>query len=126
MADGRQHQAFAAVFPVRDVARGIDFFTRHLGFVEEFRYGDPLEYAILDGDAVSVHAMRVARDLELIGRSSIYVFVANVDALHDELTGRGCPMEVAPEDFPYGMREMSARDLDGNRVTFGQEIKRAT
>ena len=41
-------------------------------------------------------------------------------------TGKvGCPIEVVPEDFSYGMREMSVRDPDGNRVTFGEEIKRA-
>jgi hypothetical protein len=28
-------------------------------------------------------------------------------------------------DFDYGMREMSLRDPDGNRITFGQEVKAA-
>jgi hypothetical protein len=45
--------------------------------------------------------------------------------LHDELRGRGCASEVAPADFSYGMREMSVRDPDGNRLTFGCEIKAA-
>jgi len=28
--------------------------------------------------------------------------------------------KAAPADFFYGMREMSVRDPDGNRLTFGQ------
>ena len=45
------------------------------------------------------------------------------DALHAALVATGCPIEIAPQDFSYGMREMSVRDPDGNRVTFGEEIK---
>ena len=55
--------------------------------------------------------------------SSIYVFAAGVDALHDELRALGCAIETAPADYDYGMREMSVRDPDGNRITFGQEVK---
>jgi catechol 2,3-dioxygenase-like lactoylglutathione lyase family enzyme len=124
MAEG-QLRAFAAIFPVSDVARSIAFFIDMLGFDEEFKYGDPLDYAIVDRDAVSLHLMRVTNDLPMIGRSSIYVFVADVDALHEEISGHGCTIEVAPQDFPYGMREMSVRDPDGNRVTFGQEVTAA-
>jgi hypothetical protein len=29
---------------------------------------------------------------------------------------------VPPTDFSYGMREMSVRDPDGNRITFGQQV----
>jgi len=28
---------------------------------------------------------------------------------------------VPPTDFSYGMRKMSVCDLDGNRITFGQQ-----
>jgi len=59
---------------------------------------------------------------ETRGRSSIYVFVTDVDRLHTELQDLGCPIEVPPADFFYGMREMSVRDPDGNRITFGQPV----
>jgi uncharacterized glyoxalase superfamily protein PhnB len=60
---------------------------------------------------------------ETLGRSSIYVFAADMDRLHAELQAMGCPIELPPTDFFYGMREMSVRDPDGNRITFGQEVK---
>ena len=119
----RQLLAFAAVFTVADVARSIAHYVDRLGFRVEFRLGDPPSYAIIERDALSLHLMPVRQAPETLGRSSVYVFVADVDALHDELRGRGGPIEVAPADFDYGMREFSVRDPDGNRLTFGCESR---
>ena len=114
-------KAFAAVFTVADVAASLGFYLARLGFREHFRLGDPPSYAIIERDAVSLHLMPASEAPESCGRSSIYVFVTAVDQLHTELHALGCPIEVPPADFFYGMREMSVRDLDGNRITFGQE-----
>jgi hypothetical protein len=32
----------------------------------------------------------------MLGRSTIYVFAADADALHDELRALGCAIETAP------------------------------
>jgi hypothetical protein len=37
----------------------------------------------------------------------------------------GCTIETAPADYDYGMREMSVRDPDGDRISFGQEVKQS-
>jgi catechol 2,3-dioxygenase-like lactoylglutathione lyase family enzyme len=112
--------AFAAVFTVGDVAASLGFFLGRFGFREHFRLGDPPSYAIVERDAVSIHLMPASEAPETRGRSSVYVFVTEVDRLHTELQGLGCPIEAPPADFFYGMREMSVRDPDGNRITFGQ------
>lgn len=112
--------AFAAVFTVGDVTASLGFFLGQLGFREHFRLGDPPSYAIVERDAVSIHLMPASEAPETRGRSSVYVFVTEVDRLHTELQGLGCPIEAPPADFFYGMREMSVRDPDGNRITFGQ------
>jgi catechol 2,3-dioxygenase-like lactoylglutathione lyase family enzyme len=114
--------AFAAVFAVRDVGVSLGFFLGRLGFREHFRLGDPPSYAIVERDAVSIHLMPASEAPEGGGRSSIYVFVSDIDRLHSELQDLGCPIEVPPTDFSYGMREMSVRDPDGNRITFGQQV----
>jgi catechol 2,3-dioxygenase-like lactoylglutathione lyase family enzyme len=117
--------AFSAVFTVNDIARSLRFFVDRLGFKEQFRMGDPLSYAIVERDAVSVQLMPAVRNPEGLGRSIIYVFADGVDRLHEELRASGCEIEIPPTDFPYGMREMSVRDPDGNRITFGQETQTA-
>ncbi len=60
-----------------------------------------------------------------LGQAHLHVMVTEVDALHAELVGRGCPIEVPPTDFWYGLREFSLRDPDGNRLTFAEEIRAA-
>jgi len=122
-SEPRKLVAFAAVFTVSDVGRSLEFYLRQLGFQEFFRLGNPISYAIVERDAVSLHLMPASQEARGLGRSSIYVFAADVDELHGELQARGCPIETTPMDYSYGMREMSVRDLDGNRVTFGQEVK---
>lgn len=121
-SESRKLVAFAAVFPVADCAMSVGFYVDRLGFRVHFQMGDPVSYAIIERDAVSIHLMPVSQD-PTMGRSSIYAFASNVDALHDELRASGCTVEVPPTDFFYGMREMSVRDLDGNRITFGQEVR---
>jgi catechol 2,3-dioxygenase-like lactoylglutathione lyase family enzyme len=121
----RQLVAFAAVFTVADVAASVAHYVERLGFRVQFRLGDPPSYAIIERDALSLHLMPARESPGTLGRSSVYVFVADVDALHDELRGRGGPIEVAPADFDYGMREFSVRDPDGNRLTFGREVAKA-
>ena len=123
MTNARQLVGFAAVFTVSDVATSLAFYLERLGFHEFFRLGDPPSYAIVERDAVSLHLMPASQDSRGLGRSSVYVFAADVDALHDRLRTAGCPIETAPADYDYGMREMSVRDPDGNRITFGQEVK---
>ncbi len=118
--------AFASVFTVADVAAVLRFYVDRLGFRIHFQMGDPPSYAIVERDAVSLHLMPASQDPRGLGTSSIYVFVAGVDDLHAQLLARGCPIEVAPKDFSYGMREMSVRDPDGNRVTFGEETGKGT
>jgi catechol 2,3-dioxygenase-like lactoylglutathione lyase family enzyme len=119
----RKLVTFAAVFTASEIVPSRDFYLKRLGFRVFFELGDPPSYAIIERDAVSLHLMPANQEARGLGGSSIYVFATEVDGLHDELLGRGCPIETAPADYEYGMREFSVRDPDGNRITFGQQLK---
>ena len=123
MAGQGRLTGFSAVFTVRDVAASLAFYVDRLGFAAQFAMGDPPTYAIIERETVSLHLMPTSQDPAGLGRSSIYVYVDDVDALHAGLVAMGCPIEIAPEDFFYGMRETSVRDPDGNRITFGAEVR---
>lgn len=118
-SEGR-FRSFSAVFTVKDVGAGLAFYRDRLGFGTRFQMGEPPDYAIIDREDVSLHLMPASQDDAALGLSSIYVYVSDVDGVHAELTGRDCPIEAAPEDYVYGMREMAIRDPDGNRITFGE------
>ncbi|KAF0136031.1 MAG: hypothetical protein FD152_1142 [Xanthobacteraceae bacterium] len=126
MAGQGRLTGFSAVFTVRDVATSLAFYTDRLGFAVQFRMGEPPTYAIIEREAVSLHLMPASQDPAGLGTSSIYVYVDDVDALHAGLVAMGCPIEIAPEDYSYGMRETSVRDPDGNRFTFGAEVEPPT
>ncbi|MBS0561121.1 MAG: VOC family protein [Proteobacteria bacterium] len=125
MATGKRSRltAFAAVFTVSDVTAALNFMVGRLGFDEHYRTGKPPSYAIVERGAVSLHLMAAVQSPQTLGRSSIYVFVESVDRLHLELQERGCPVECPPAETDYGMREMAVRDPDGNRITFGEELR---
>lgn len=123
MAGQGRLTGFSAVFTVRDVAASLAFYVDRLGFAAQFAMGDPPTYAIIERETVSLRLMPASQDPAGLGRSSIYVYVDDVDALHAGLVAMGCPIEIAPEDFFYGMRETSVRDPDGNRITFGAEVR---
>jgi uncharacterized glyoxalase superfamily protein PhnB len=123
MAGQGRLTGFSAVFTVRDVAASLAFYVDRLGFAAQFAMGDPPTYAIIERETVSLHLMPASQDPAGLGRSSIYVYVDDADALHAGLVAMGCPIEIAPEDFFYGMRETSVRDPDGNRITFGAEVR---
>lgn len=51
-----------------------------------------------------------------------YLKVANADALHEELVGRGAIILQPPTDKPHGMREFLVGTPDGHRMMIGQDL----
>ena len=47
-----------------------------------------------------------------------YIIVDDVDALYREITARVVSVLEPPDDAPWGGREMSVLDPDGNRLRF--------
>lgn len=50
---------------------------------------------------------------------AIYVAVSDPDALFVAISGSGATIEQAPYETPYGSREFSCRDAEGNLWSFG-------
>jgi uncharacterized glyoxalase superfamily protein PhnB len=49
--------------------------------------------------------------------------VDDADALHAELTSRGANVLGEPVSHPWGLRDFSVFDLEGNQITFGQPFE---
>jgi uncharacterized glyoxalase superfamily protein PhnB len=114
--------SLAAVLVVGDVAASLAFFAERLGCTECFRVGDPPDYAAVERGALVVQLMPAHRAPAGRGQAQLHVMVEGLDALHQELVGRGCAIEVPPTAFWYGLREFSLRDPDGNRITFATPV----
>jgi uncharacterized glyoxalase superfamily protein PhnB len=54
------------------------------------------------------------------GTWDVFFWVANVDALYDELRARGAAIAYEPIVQPYGVKEFAARDPLGYVLGFGE------
>lgn len=114
----------APVFVVRDVLKSVGHYRDALGFDTEFLYGEPTFYAGVERGDVLIHLQAAHESKREPGQMAINIFVSDVDALYEELKGRGAKLLNAPKDYAYGMRDFNVADLDGNELCFGMQSKR--
>jgi uncharacterized glyoxalase superfamily protein PhnB len=117
------------LFPVlkfNDARAAIDFLESAFGFEA---------HAVVDGDdgAVAHGELKFGDQFVMVGstgagdprfdqgagRTSVYVVVEDPDGLHERARNVGATIEREPEDQPYGSREFTARDPEGNLWSFG-------
>lgn len=116
------------VLAVQDLRRSTDYYMKVLGFQRDFGdESDGWSWLSRDGFAVGLGECRDAPAAGTLGDHSYfaYVTVDDVDALYEELVGRGAKVTAPPEDKPWGMREFALRTPDGHRMTFGAGISGA-
>lgn len=105
----------------------VDFYVAAFGFTISALYGEgdrvdhceilwPLGGGIMLGDE------KAGDDDELAlkpGSFGVYVVTDNPDALHERAIAAGATLVRALNDTPYGSREFSVLDPEGNRWSFG-------
>ncbi|WP_134768595.1 VOC family protein [Nocardioides sp. 1609] len=129
--------------PVRDVVRAVEAYERTLGFGAV--HVDPDGFAIVVRDDAELHLWQAAdtgwrrrppTDLVdspvrsgaedfLAGTVSCRIACSDVDALHAELAPTGAlhPTDAGrATDTSYGTREVAVLDLDGNLLTFFEQM----
>ncbi len=111
----------AAVFQVTDLDAALKHYMEVFGFTEEFRYG---EYAGIRMGKFALHLSGHNPHRRPAGGGNVYVFCDEVDGYFAELKRKGARLKSEPKDYPYGMRDFVAVDLDGNHLGFGCESKR--
>lgn len=101
------------VLPVRDLAAGLDFYERRLGFERAFEYGP---YAGVVRGGIEIHLSQ-----EDAPPVTCRIDTRGVDALYEELQKQDVIHPEEPvETKPWGMRQFSAVDPSGNRITFAE------
>ena len=103
-----------------DISKTVQFYKEKLGFDRQ-GYLDE-NYAIIARDKFVVHFWKCDNKIHP-ENTSCYVDVEDIDTLYNELKAQNV---IHPdghiENKPYGMREFSILDNDGNLIRFGQEL----
>ncbi len=117
-------------FRFDDAPAAIDFLVRAFGFVVAADYRNAEDPNVVDhaelhwppGGGVMLGSVR-ADDSPVstvsAGSSLTYLVCDDPDALHDRAVGAGAEVVTALTDQPYGSRDFTVRDPQGNIWSFG-------
>jgi catechol 2,3-dioxygenase-like lactoylglutathione lyase family enzyme len=117
----------ATVLLVDDVAAALDYYREKLGFEGHAWERNPRHYGYASRGDTYVH-FACFKDAPPKPNSGpvppdmfdLYVYVDDVEALHEELSERGADILFAPLDTEYGLREIRVRDPFGYVLAFGK------
>jgi catechol 2,3-dioxygenase-like lactoylglutathione lyase family enzyme len=104
--------------PFEDVPAAIGYYRDVLGFRVNYQQDD---LGVMDRDAITV--LLIARTQEHKGIGSFAAYVANADALYEELLAKGAKVLGPPVSRAWGLRDFRVMDLEGNRITFAQTFE---
>ena len=100
--------------PVEDVERAQQHYRDALGFEIGWLYpgGD---IGAVSRDNVPIFFRRTGRPFQ---PAVHWVFAADIDATYEELRSRGARIVEPLEIKPWGLRQFTVEDIDGNRFYF--------
>ncbi len=111
----------APMFPVKDIERACEFYTKVLGFTKVFENGNPVGFMILKRDQAELH-LTLQPNHKAAPFNVAHMMVHDVDALHAICQRHGLRIIKSIQNKDYGLRAFVFEDPDGNRIDVGQPI----
>jgi Uncharacterized protein conserved in bacteria len=105
-------------FPVEQVGDAVTYYCDVLGFKINYAQHD---LGVMYRDKVTL--LLIERPDTHKGIGSCTVYIENADQLYQELSSRGANALAPPVSRPWGLRDFTIVDLDGNRITFAQPFE---
>ncbi|HEX4064493.1 MAG TPA: VOC family protein [Acidobacteriaceae bacterium] len=112
----------------RDVEEAIVWLTRVFGFVEHYRYGDPLSGAQMQAGSAWIMLKRLAPDALTprqlgYGTQSLTIFVDDVEAHCKRAKSAGAVILEEAHETVYGEFQYAVRDHDGHHWLFSRHAR---
>lgn len=102
--------------PVEDVERAQQHYRDALGFEIGWLYpGGSIGAVSRPRDGVAIFFRKRVRPFE---PAVHWVYAPELDATYEELRASGARIVEPPETKPWGLRQFTVEDLDGNRFYF--------
>lgn len=119
----------APVLLVRDVAAAADYFRDRLGFSYDRIWGEPPGFCMVRRDGQTVMLSQAPPGAALVPHWrvvdkmwAVYFWVDDVEAIYEELRGRGASIDYHLGIKPYGVKEFGVQDADDHDIGFGQVL----
>lgn len=106
------------MLPLSDVSAGVAYYQEVLGFRINYAQDD---IGVMFRDDVTI--LLVQRTTAMTGIGAFEAYVRDADALHAELVARQARVQGEPVSRPWGLRDFTVLDLEGNRITFAQTFE---
>lgn len=100
-----------------DIRRSIEYYTKVLGFDNEWTWDDEPSFGGVSKDSIQIFFCKNGQGHP---GTWIAIMVDNVDELHQKIQTKGGHIVSAPENKEWGLREMLVQDPDGHIIRFGQ------
>jgi catechol 2,3-dioxygenase-like lactoylglutathione lyase family enzyme len=116
----------APYFLVPNVSTTGVYYRDVFGFRLEYEGGSPPEFAVVSRDGCALMLRRAPEPKRIEpneargGTWDAFFWVADVEALYEELKVKGAVFAYGLTVQPYGMKEFAARDPHGYVLGFGQ------
>lgn len=111
------HQALPH-FPLTNVEAGVAYYQEKFGFKINYAQSD---LGVMYRDKATL--LLVQRTASHSGIGSCTIYIKNADELYEELKGRGANIKAPPVSRPWGLRDFTVSDIEGNEIAFAQPFE---
>ena len=103
---------------VASIERSVAWYKDVLGFEAVAIMGEPPSFALLMRDGAEIALVQIDEPQP----SGCYIYVTEVDALHDDVVAKGFVVAVPLETHPWNTRDFVIHDPDGHIVAVGERV----
>ena len=104
---------------VDDIPTAVEFYTKKLGFVAAFTWGDPPTFACVNLGKTQTFLRKGTSDPK---GCMVYFHVGDADQLYEYHRAQGVEVAEPIADREYGLRDYVVRDLYGYYLSFGHHL----
>ena len=112
----------------RELEQAIAWLARAFGFVEHFRYGDPISGAQMRAGNAWIMLKQLSPNAQTpselgYGTQSLTLFIDEVEAHSERARSAGAIILEEPHETVYGEFQYAAQDLDGHHWLFSRHAR---
>jgi len=109
-----------------NIEKSISYYTDILGFLPDFKYGDPTVYAGVKSGTAEIYFTLNPDLIHLFNENKIhpeiFIWVADVNNLFNDHVNKGAEIVETLSDRPWGARQYVIKDINGYHLKFAQPI----